>query len=285
MACGVLRDRSMKLTGWRRIAAAMWRAPNDPQIYGTLEVDAVPVSRLIDAARAQGVHLTPTVVVGRAVAHALVAVPDLNVRIVGDRAIPRPTVDIFFIAAVGGGGDLSGVKVVDVPHKPAIAVYEELARRAGSMKRGKDPDFQRSKSLMERLPMPLLRASLHVTAFAANTLDLDVPSLGLHRSPFGSAMVTSVGMFGLPGGFAPIGWMYSVPLLIAVGQIVDKPAVVDGQVVARSTLTLSATIDHRFVDGFHISRAMKAMREYLANPAQFEPALASTAQTARAAMT
>ncbi|MCE9578710.1 MAG: 2-oxo acid dehydrogenase subunit E2 [Deltaproteobacteria bacterium] len=275
----------MRLTGWRRIAAAMWRAPSDPQIYGAIDLDAGPVTRLIEDAKAQGVRLTPTVVVGRAVAHALAAVPDLNVRLVGGQAIPRPTIDIFFIAAVGGGDDLSGVKIVDAHHKPAVAICEELTQRARTMKAGRDPDFKRSKSLMERLPMPLLRASLHLTAFAANTLDLDVPSLGLHRSPFGSAMVTSVGMFGLPGGFAPIGWMYSVPLLIAVGQIVDKPAVVDGQVVARSTLTLSATIDHRFVDGFHISRAMKAMREYLANPSQFEPVLASTAQTARAATT
>ena len=42
---------------------------------------------------------------------------------------------------------------------------------------------------------------------------------------------------------------------------------------------------HRFVDGFHISRAMKALREYLAAPLQFEPALASTAQTSRVTTT
>jgi pyruvate dehydrogenase E2 component (dihydrolipoamide acetyltransferase) len=267
----------MKLTGWRRIASAMWRAPRDPQIYGTMDMEAAPVTRLCDKARAQGVRLTPTVVVGRAVAHALAAVPELNVRLVGGHALPRPSIDVFFIAAVGGGGDLSGVKVVDAEHKSAIAIATELANRANRMKRGDDPDFKKTKSLMERLPMPLLRASLKLTAFAANTLDLDLPALGVHRAPFGSAMITSVGMFGLPSGFAPIAWMYGVPLLVTVGQIADRAVVEDGRVVVRSILPLAASIDHRFVDGWHVSRAMTALREYLAAPERFEPAVKSAA--------
>jgi pyruvate/2-oxoglutarate dehydrogenase complex dihydrolipoamide acyltransferase (E2) component len=35
-------------------------------------------------------------------------------------------------------------------------------------------------------------------------------------------------------------------------------------------IPLSATIDHRYVDGSHISRAMAAFREYLEDPARFE---------------
>ena len=270
----------MKLTGWRRIAAAMWRAPRDPQIYGSVELDAAPIARLIEDARAQGVKLTPTVVVGRAVAHALAAVPELNVRIVGGHAIPRPSIDVFIIAAVGGGGDLSGVKVVDADKKHAIEIARELASRAGRMKRGDDPDFKKTKTIMERLPLPLLRVALRATSFAANTLDLDLPALGVHRSPFGSAMITSVGMFGLPGGFAPISWLYEVPLLVTVGRIGDRPVCEGGRVVARPTLPLSATIDHRFVDGWHISRAMTAFQAYLASPEAFEPAIAQAPRAA-----
>jgi pyruvate/2-oxoglutarate dehydrogenase complex dihydrolipoamide acyltransferase (E2) component len=250
----------------------MWHPPSDPQIYGTIDLDARPVLQLIEREREHGRRVTPTHVVGRAVGHALEAVPDLNVRILGGRAIPRETVDVFFIAAVGGGGDLSGVKVEDVPAKSVGAVAEEVTRRAGSMKRGNDPDFKRTKHLMERLPLPVLRAALRLTAFASNELQLDLPSLGVRRSSFGSAMITSVGMFGLPSGFAPIAWMYGVPLLITVGQIAETAVVVDGHVEARPTLPLAATIDHRFVDGWHISKAMAALREYLAEPERFEPA-------------
>ena len=62
--------KSTRLTGWRRIASALWNAPNDPQIYGALELDATPALELIERARARGHHVTATHLVGRAVARA-----------------------------------------------------------------------------------------------------------------------------------------------------------------------------------------------------------------------
>lgn len=259
------------MTGWRRIATAMWPAPSDPQIFGAMDLDARPALRFIATARAAGHHVTPTHLVGRALAHALVAVPDLNVRMRRGRAIPRPGVDIFFITAVSAGNDLSGVKIRNVPDHSAIEVASELAERSGAMKAGRDPDLARSKTLMDRTPPWLLRGALRATAFLANDLGLDLPMLGLRKSPFGSAMITSVGMFGLPSGFAPLSWMYDVPVLILVGEIASRPVVVDGKVEARDVLPISASIDHRYVDGWHVSKAMKAFREYLAAPERFEP--------------
>lgn len=259
------------MTGWRRVATAMWPPPADPQIYGAMELDAKPVLAFCDAARAAGHKLTPTHLVGRALAHALVAVPDLNVRMRRGRAIPRESVDIFFITAVRDGHDLSGVKIVDVPSRSALDVAAELAVRSNAQKAGRDPDLARSKSLMDRTPTTLLRGALRVTAFLANDLGIDLPMLALHRNPFGSAMVTSVGMFGLPGGFAPLSWMYDVPVLLLVGEVATRPVVVDGKVEPGQVLPINATIDHRYVDGWHVSRAMKAFREYLAAPERFEP--------------
>jgi len=125
-----------QLHGWRRVAAAMWEAPDDPQIFGKLEVDARPVRRAVEEGRRAGAHVTPTHVVGRAVAHALEAVPELNVQIRGGRAYPRPTIDVFFIAAVANG-DLSGIKIVDVPHKTVTQIASELGERATAVKEGR----------------------------------------------------------------------------------------------------------------------------------------------------
>jgi pyruvate dehydrogenase E2 component (dihydrolipoamide acetyltransferase) len=265
-------DHSKRLTGWRRVAGAMWSAPNDPQIFGALDVDARPVLAFIDEERRRGRRITPTHVVGRAVSHTLQAVPDLNVRIRRGRAYPRPSVDVFFITSVGKGSDLSGVKVCDVPSKSAAAVATELSERSAAMKAGRDRDFSRSKRMMDALPPRILRRALHATAFLTEQLQLDLPMLALRRSPFGSAMITSVGMFGLPQGFGPLAWMYDVPLLVLVGEIAERPVVEAGMVVARPILPITATIDHRYVDGWHISVAMKAFREYLAAPTAFEPA-------------
>jgi pyruvate dehydrogenase E2 component (dihydrolipoamide acetyltransferase) len=262
-----------QLTGWRRVASAMWRAPDDPQIFGTLEIDAGPVLAFIARARAAGHRVTPTHLAGRALAHVLQEVPDLNVQIRRGRVRPRRSIDIFFITAVAQGHDLSGVAITDAQAKPAIAIARELTERSTAMKQGHDRDLAKTKRMLDHTPSFLLRSVLKVTAFLTQELELDLPALSLHRAPFGSAMVTSVGMFGLPQGFAPLAWMYDVPLLILVGEITARPVVVDGRVAVRDILPITATIDHRYVDGWHVSQAMKAFRAYLAAPDQFEPAL------------
>lgn len=263
--------KSTRLTGWRRIASAMWDAPEDPQIFGSLEIDAEALLRFIERAKAAGHRVTPTHLVGRAIAHALERVPDLNIQIRGGRARPRPTIDVFFITAVAGGHDLSGVKVVDVPAKPALVVADELAREAAKLKSGTDKDFARTKRLTDNLPNWVLRRMLKATAFLTERLRLDIPALALRSMPFGSAMITNVATFGIPQGFAPIAWMYDVPVLILVGEIAERALVVDGRVAARPVLPVTATIDHRYVDGWHIGEAMRAFREYLADPEAFEP--------------
>jgi pyruvate/2-oxoglutarate dehydrogenase complex dihydrolipoamide acyltransferase (E2) component len=252
----------------------MWHPPDDPQIFGALDIEATALQQFIERARAAGHHVTTTHLVARAIAHALERVPDLNIQIRGGRAIPRPSIDVFVITSVAGGHDLSGVKVVDVPRKPATVIAGELGRRVGRLKAGDDRELARTKQLTDHLPSWLLRKMLHATAFVSQTLRLDIPALGLHPNPFGSAMITNVATFGLPQGFAPLAWMYDVPLLVLVGELADRALVVDGQVVARKVLPITATIDHRYVDGWHISEAMRAFRAYLEAPATFEPVLA-----------
>jgi hypothetical protein len=60
-------------------------------------------------------------------------------------------------------------------------------------------------------------------------------------------------------------------LLLLVGEIADKPVVVDGRVEIRPILPITATIDHRYADGWHISQLLKPFRAYLADPSPFEP--------------
>jgi pyruvate dehydrogenase E2 component (dihydrolipoamide acetyltransferase) len=254
----------------------MWDAPNDPQIYGAIEIDATNAQRFMDGCRTLGHKITPTHLVGRAVALTLRDVPEMNIRIRGSYAIPREHADVFFITAVEGGRDLSGVKIKKVEHKSVVELAKELGERAGAAKAGKDADLAKSKSVMDALPMPLLRVALRFTAWLSGDLDKSVRVLGLARSPFGSVAVTSVGMFGLPMGFAPLSWMYKVPMLVLVGAVTEKPVAIDGKVEVRPILPITATIDHRFVDGWHIARAMKAFRGYLESPATFEPEVAKS---------
>lgn len=267
--------RGERVTGWRRIAGALWGPPADPQIFGALDIDATGLRAFIEQAREHGHRVTPTHLVGRAIGHALSIVPEVNVQIRRGRIVPRDVLEVFFITAVAAGHDLSGVKVGDIGRKPVIEVARELAAASSRLKAGNDPEFARTKRLMDHLPPSLLRAALKLGALVTEDLRREVPALGLHRFPFGSAMVSSVGMLGLPQGFAPLAWMYDVPLLVLVGEMAPKPVVVGGRVEIREVLPITATIDHRYADGWHISKLMRAFREYLESPERFEPPLDS----------
>lgn len=269
------RSRATSLSGWRRIANAVWDAPNDPQIYGVVEIRARPLLAFIDAARGQGAHVTPTHLVGRALGRALEQVPSLNVRLAGGRAIPRSSIDVFFITALAGGRELSGVKVSDIDRKTAVSVASELNQETRRLREGNGAELERAKAVMGRVPRPFLRLGLRLAAWAVGERGWNLPALGLAATPFGSAMVSSVGMLGLPTGFSPLVSLYHVPILILAGEISDQPVVVDGRVEAQPVLPITATVDHRYVDGSDLGRALAAFRAYLEAPAAFEPANAA----------
>lgn len=270
----VERTTRVKIKGWRKIAAATWSHPNDPQIYGDLEIDATPLLEFIDEAqRVTGVKLTITHMVGKAIGYALVEHPELNVRLYRGHFVPRESVDIFFIVSAEAGAELSGVKVVNTDKKAVVDIAKELADRAGRIRTGTDEEFGKTKSMLAGTPTRLLHLSMRVAAWITTDRDKDLKKRGLPRQPFGSAMITSVGMFGIQHAYAPLSPYYRIPFLVLVGEVTDKPVVVDGEIVVRPMLTLAATMDHRYVDGFHAARLARHVREYCAEPKRFEPPL------------
>ena len=256
-----------RATGWRKVASAVWGRPNDPQIYGDIEVDAGALLEFIEAARAEtGAHVTVTHVVGKAVAHALAEYPDLNTYLSRGRFVPHESVDIFFVVAVGEGRDLSGVKVRNADRKSVVEIAEELSGRAARIRTGEDAGFGKTKRLIDGMPTPMLRFGLKLADWLTGDLKFDLRRHGLPREAFGSAMVTSVGMFGVQRAFGPLSPYYRVPLLALVGEVTPKAVVLDDEIVARPILNISATMDHRYLDGSHAARLAKTVRAYLEDP-------------------
>jgi pyruvate dehydrogenase E2 component (dihydrolipoamide acetyltransferase) len=271
----------MRAEGWRKVASATWRGPLDPQIYGDLEIEATGLLSFVEEARAAtDVHLTVTHLVGRALAHGLGENPDLNVRKRGGRFIPRDDVSIFFVVAVDGGKDLSGVKVRQADRKSAVDIARELTERAGRIRTGDDAGFGGSKAVLARTPVPILRPALRLVTWLTSDVGVDLRRFGMRAEPFGSALVTSVGMFGVQHAYAPLSPFYRVPFLALVSEVAPKPVVRDGEVVALPVLTVSATMDHRYLDGAHAARLSRSVRSYLEDPRAFEPPLPKRPQTA-----
>jgi pyruvate dehydrogenase E2 component (dihydrolipoamide acetyltransferase) len=263
---------TIRATGWRRVAAAIWGQPSDPQIYGDFEVDATALVAFIeDTRRATGTRVTVTHVVGKAIAYGLGQNPDLNTRLYRGRFTPRESVDIFFVASVAGGNDVSGVKVKEADRKSVVEIADELGRRVERIRSGGDAEVGGSAGLVDRMPLWLLGPTLRLVTWLTADLNADLKRLGLPRQAFGSAMVSSVGMFGVQKAYGPLAPLYRIPILALVSEVTKKPVVIDDEIVARPILTVTATMDHRYLDGAHAARLARSVRSYLENPAAFEP--------------
>jgi len=89
------------------------------------------------------------------------------------------------------------VKVENADTKSVFEVATELSARASKMKAGDDPDFAKTKKTMEALPRQGLKLAMRFSAWVAGDRNRSIKALGVKANPFGSAMVTSVGMFGI----------------------------------------------------------------------------------------
>jgi pyruvate dehydrogenase E2 component (dihydrolipoamide acetyltransferase) len=228
-----LRDvSSHRVTGWRKLAYSTWGPPNDPQFYGDLDVDAGTMLEYLHHLRTStGVHITITHLVGRAVAHGLAAVPELSVRLARGREYPRESTDVFFIVEATHG-ELTGRKVENADRKSVVEVAAELQDATTRISHGTDAAFGRTKKMLAREPRQLLRPVIRASAWLT---------------------------------------YYRVPVLVLVGAVTQRPVARAGQVVIRPMLTLTATFDHRYVDGGHAARSAQAVLEYCSHPSEFEP--------------
>ncbi len=249
----------------RKLAIATWGPPKEGNIHGKLTLNAEPSLKYIAEVReATGEKVTMTHFVGKAVAMALAETPGLNGRIRWSKFIPHKTVDISFLVVLEGGADLAKAKIQELDKKPLSAVGRELRELAVKLRSGGDEEFESSKTLLRILPRFLVGPILWLTGWLTGSLGLS--AAGMTAFPFGSAVITSVGMFGLDEGYAPFTPFARVPLLVLVGAYRDRPTVIDGEVGIQKQVTMTATIDHRFIDGSAGGKLANTIRRVFADP-------------------
>lgn len=273
-------------SAFRKLAAAMWRAPNDPHIFGSVDIDMTAAEAfLADYNERHRSKATVTHLVTRAVAMTLARHPEFNAKVGWWRLHQRTRVDIFCQVATDGGRDLSGFKIDGADTLSIAAIAGALGGAAKAIRADEDPAFRRSRSLFRRLPLWAVRMVIGSMSLLTNTLNLHFPRLGMPRDPFGSAMVTSIGMMDVDTGFAPFTPIARCPLIATVTRVRLRPWVVDGRVEPRPILRLCGTFDHRVIDGYHAAEISAEVErlitapESLLTPAEREGAGAAPATT------
>lgn len=251
----------------RKLAIATYTSPREGNIYGKLTIDATRALAYIDYHRKQsGEKVTMTHLVGRACAEGFKHAPVLNARLVGSVYIPNPDITISYIVGIPGDDDLGKAKIEHADRKTVVDIARELRERAEALRKGGDPDFESAKKMLKVLPAWLIAPIAWATGVLTAGFGISVRPLGLEARPFGACVISSMGMFGIDEGYIPPTPWARVPVWVLIGAVREQPAVVDGQVVPRPTVSITATIDHRFMDGMKLAAMTKVVREILENP-------------------
>ena len=83
----------------------------------------------------------------------------------------------------------------------------------------------------------------------------------------GTMSITNIGVFGIDAGTPILPPGQSA--IISLGAVVERPWVVDGEIVVRAVTTLALSFDHRLVDGAQGSRFLADIAQILHEPDQF----------------
>jgi pyruvate dehydrogenase E2 component (dihydrolipoamide acetyltransferase) len=219
-------DRQARMR--QAIAAAMVRSSREiPHFHLATTIDmSQALSWLADENARRGVadRLLYGVLLLKAVARAVRAVPELN-GVWGDGAVvPNPDVHVGVAISLRGGG-----LVAPALHQTDALSLDELMRQF--------------RDLVQRARAGSLRSS-----------ELSDPTI----------TVTSLGDQGVEQVF---GLIYPPQVaLVGFGKVVERPWVVEGQVVPRPVITASLAADHRVVDGHRGSVFLTALDRLLQEP-------------------
>ena len=152
--------------------------------------------------------------------------------------------------------------------KTVTDVSRELIAGAQRLRDRADRDFRTSNGIARLIPWFLLRPMLMLASVLNG--GIGVRAFGQPAHPLGSLFITNIGSFGLDEGYvAPVPFA-RVPLYICTGAVADAPMAVNGEVVVRPRIVITATADHRIVDGAHAAALARLVRGYLTDPATLD---------------
>lgn len=254
-------------TPWRVTAAAIYTAPSDSRVYGSLDIDVTDARRFMVEKRRAGVKITMVHLTTAAVARAIAFdVPELNCFIRRGSVVGRKRLNVMVPVMLDSHAGVTSVVVTDAHARTVSDLAAEIGRLARSSRRGEESKASRNKYLLNRIPWPFRRMVFRLLKWLTVDLGVELRSIGLSSDSFGSFVVSDIGSFGLTSGMAALFPAAKVPAVVIMGKMEEKPVVRDGEIVIRTILPLTGTFDHRIVDGMQIGKLGRAVHRNFARP-------------------
>lgn len=252
---------------FRKLACVTWDRARDPQIYGYMNVDMSSCLAFMDRYKKKHGHkLSVTHVILKAVALAYRKFPDLNVKVERNHLYRRNSIDVNLLVSSESGGELSAIKLNNADKMTLAEIVGQVKKGAKGVRDDRGPDFQESKNIIKKLPVWISRIIVPVMSWLVNKRGMHFPGVGFPQDPFGTVIVTSVGMFGVETAFAPLPSIGRANAALLITEVKKKPWVEDDNIVVRPVMKLCCTLDHRVFTGYQGAMLSSEIKDILTNP-------------------
>jgi len=254
-------------SSFHRLACAMWEPPRNPLIFGSLNVEMSKCLEFMEHySKKHRVKISITHVIVKAAALGYKKYPELNVKAERNRFYRRNSIDMHILVSSEDGGELSAIKINNADKLSLAEIALEVKRGAKGVREDRGPDFQESKDIIKRLSIPVLRVVINIMGWLVNKKQMHFPKLGFPQDPFGTAIITSVGMFGIETAFAPLPSLGRCNAALLITEVKKRPWVVGDEVKVRPVLKLCGTFDHRVFTGHQGARLSNEIKKILMDP-------------------
>ncbi|MFT7517981.1 MAG: hypothetical protein ACI9MC_000105 [Kiritimatiellia bacterium] len=257
----------IKVHPYRKLMAFVMRGRNESIVFFDSYIPADEITRYLEVARGKfGANLTHAVVA--AVSVAIAENPPLNRFTVGKRLYQRKGRHITFSMKRQKANKKAKLAAVKLKMDNNES-FRELAERINSHitieRSGKKTYADKEFALFNAVPRPILE--LAVTLFKlADYYNMLPGSFIESDGMYTSCFVANLGSLQMGAGYHHLYEWGNCPIFVMVGQVEDRPAVVNGEVVAQSCLHVRYSMDERIADGINARVAVASMGRVLRDP-------------------
>lgn len=257
-------------TNWRKVASAIYRKPRDSKIYGSVEIDVTEMENFVAKKRKEGIKTTlthlMTLIIGRAFREE---VPELNTYIKRGKVVKRENVDAM-VSVLLKADEMSSVKIPNIDKLSVAELSDIIAEKIKNSRAGNENSAMQSKHMLSSIPWPFRTWFFNLYKLVTIDWGISFPGLNLSSDSFGSYVISNIGTLGLDSGYAALLPSSNVSIVLIIGKVYKKPVVINDEIVIRKILNLSATLDHRVVDGSHGGKLFRFIRKMAKNPEQLD---------------
>ncbi len=252
---------------WRLVSTAVYTKPTDSRIFGSVELDVTELEQWVLRKREEGLKITLMFPIILMTARALkTVVPELNCFVKRGHLVHRDSVDIIISVLMDRGRQMTSLRLPDADAMSISQMAEWMTEHLQPHRTADQGAVARQKKWLAKLGWPLRNMVVWIWRKLFVEWGIRIPFTKVNPDAFGSLIFSNIGSIGLDVGYPALLPVSNVPLVMVMGSVQSKPAVVDGQIIPRRLLNLSATLDHRVVDAQQGGKLFRYLKRAIKNP-------------------